>query len=74
MPVYEYACSKCKGTFDALVRDEKKKVSCAKCGSAKVVRKYSVFGLNLGAAPEKGMSGPLCGCGAGGCAVCSAKI
>jgi putative FmdB family regulatory protein len=74
MPVYEYACSKCKAAFEVLVRKENQKVSCATCGSAKVVRKYSVFGMNLGAAPEKGMSGPLCGCGMGGCAVCSAKI
>jgi putative FmdB family regulatory protein len=74
MPVYEYACPACKAVFEALVRDEKKKTACAKCGSPKVVRKYSVFGLNLGVAPERGLSGPLCGCGADGCAVCSSKL
>jgi putative FmdB family regulatory protein len=74
MPVYEYRCESCSAAFEVLVRKEGRKVSCRSCGSGKVARKYSVFGLNLGAAPEKGMSGPLCGCGADGCAVCSAKI
>jgi putative FmdB family regulatory protein len=74
MPVYEYRCGKCKAAFEVLLRGPRQKVVCSACGSKKVERRYSVFGLNLGAAPGKSMSGPLCGCGAGGCAVCSAKV
>ena len=74
MPVYEYQCGKCKAAFEVLVRQDKQKVVCSKCGSKKVLRKYSVFGLNLGAEQERGLSGPLCSCGAGGCAICSAKV
>ena len=73
MPIYEYLCGKCESRFEALVKGPKQKVSCEKCGSKKVSRKYTVFGLNFGAAPEKGFTG-LCHCGQGGCAICSAKV
>jgi len=74
MPTYEYLCAKCDHRFEVFVRSDKQKVSCSKCGGKKVAKQYTVFGLNLGASPEKGMGGPLCGCGAGGCAICSAKV
>jgi putative FmdB family regulatory protein len=74
MPVYEYLCAKCECRFEALVRKEKQKVSCGKCGSKKVSRKYSVFRMNLGA-QEGGRSGKgICGCGQDGCAPCSAGL
>jgi len=73
MPIYEYLCGKCDHRFEALVKTAKQKVSCSKCKSKKVSRKYAVFSFNLGAAPEKAFTG-LCNCGAGGCAVCSAKV
>ena len=73
MPTYEYLCGKCKNRFEVLVRSDKQKIACSKCGGKKVTKQYTVFGLNLGA-PEVGpMGGPLCSCGAGGCAICSAK-
>jgi putative FmdB family regulatory protein len=74
MPTYEYVCGKCSTRFEVLVRSDKQKVSCAKCGSKKIEKQYGVFGLNLGAPEERGMSGPLCSCGQGGCAICSAKV
>lgn len=74
MPTYEYLCGKCEKRFEVLVRSEKQKVACPSCGGKKVSKQYTVFGLNLGAAPERGMSGPLCSCGQGGCAICSAKV
>jgi len=73
MPVYEYQCGKCEERFEKLVRSPKQRVTCAKCGSRKVSKKYSVFGLNFGASPEKPFTG-LCHCGSGGCAICSAKV
>jgi hypothetical protein len=56
------------------VRSSSQKITCTKCKGKKVTKQYTVFGLNLGAAPERGMSGPLCSCGQGGCAICSAKV
>lgn len=73
MPIYEFLCDKCDHRFQALVKKPKQKVACAACGSKKVSRKYTVFGLNLGAPQEPGFTG-LCHCGQGGCAICSAKI
>jgi putative FmdB family regulatory protein len=73
MPIYEYHCGKCKHRFEALVKGPRQKVVCSKCQSKKVTRKYTVFGLNFGAAPNKPFTG-LCNCGAGGCAICSAKV
>jgi len=74
MPTYEYVCQKCKHPFEVLVRSSRQRIACTRCKSRKVTKQYTVFGLNLGAAPEKGMRGPLCSCGAGGCAICSAKV
>ena len=74
MPTYEFTCDKCKHRFEVLVRSERQKIACAKCGGKKVTKQYAVFGLNLGAPEERGMSGPLCSCGQGGCAICSAKV
>ena len=74
MPTYEYVCEKCKHPFEVLVRSSSQKVTCPKCKGKKVTKQYTVFGLNLGAEPVKGLSGPLCTCGAGGCAICSAKV
>jgi len=73
MPIYEYHCGKCENRFEILVRTERQKVGCPKCRSRKVERKFSVFGLNLGASPAQPFTG-LCNCGAGGCAICSAKV
>jgi len=74
VPTYEYLCGKCKHRFEVLVRSDRQKIACAKCGGKKVTKQYAVFGLNLGAPEERGPGGPLCCCGQGGCAICSAKV
>ncbi len=62
MPVFEYLCGNCETRFEALVRKEGQEVSCAKCGSKKVSKKYSVFGMNLGAQPGESRAGKgICG-------------
>jgi putative FmdB family regulatory protein len=53
MPIYEYLCEKCERRFEKLVRSAGADVSCPDCRSPKVRRLFSVFGLNLGASPEK---------------------
>lgn len=75
MPTFEYLCEKCRHRFEVLVRSPKQKVACAKCKSKKVSKKYSVFLMNLGAeaGPTK-PAGSICGCGAEGCAPCSAGL
>jgi putative FmdB family regulatory protein len=74
MPTYEYVCEKCKHRFEVLLRFDKQKVVCEKCKGKKVTKQVTGFGLNLGAPQERGMSGPLCSCGQGGCAICSSKV
>ena len=74
MPTFEYACAKCAHRFEVLVRSSKQKVACKKCGSKKVEKKFSVFQMNLGAQPGASTGGKLCGCGAEGCAPCSAGL
>ncbi len=53
MPIYEYLCEKCSHRFERLVRSQGAEVSCPGCQSRKVKRMPSVFGLNLGASPDK---------------------
>lgn len=74
MPTYEYVCEKCGHRFEVLLRTDRQKVVCTKCKGGKLTKQYTVFGLNLGAVQQRGMSGPLCTCGQGGCAICSAKV
>lgn len=57
MPVYEYVCEKCEHRFETLLRSNEEKPSCPSCKSAKLRKLFSVFGLNLGAAPGAGGGG-----------------
>ena len=46
MPQYDYHCEDCKKNFSlylTLVRKEKAKNACPKCGSRKVRQKFSAF-------------------------------
>jgi len=43
MPIHEYRCTECGHEFEELVRTEKQKVACEKCGSRKLERKLSTF-------------------------------
>ena len=74
MPTFEYLCEKCKHRFEVFLRSAKQKITCSRCGGKKVSKQYAVFGLNLGAPEAPPMGGPLCSCGQGGCAICSAKV
>lgn len=65
MPTFEFLCEKCGHRFDLLVRSADAAASCPGCASKKVVRQYTVFGLNLGASPDRPAYTP-CGCGKGG--------
>ena len=45
MPLYQYTCQKCNGTFDQLVRtaDRDSKIKCPECGSTKTARALSLI-------------------------------
>ena len=46
MPIYEFECTKCREVFEAMhsaLGDEK--ISCPACGSARVTKLVSAFGI-----------------------------
>jgi putative FmdB family regulatory protein len=76
MPIYEYFCKKCESKFETLVLDNDEEVCCAECGSTKIEKQFSSFGLKsndsaftTSTSPSPDSSGcgctPVsCGCGA----------
>ena len=63
MPFYEYVCDRCGAEFEALLKSMNAKApNCTQCGSKKVTKKLSVFGVGAGR-PDPS---PPSGCG--GCA------
>ena len=47
MPIYEYRCKECDEKFDVFVRSaaQKDAPTCPKCGSQKVQKNISLFGV-----------------------------
>ena len=70
MPIHEYRCTECGHEFEELVRNEKQKVACEKCGSRKLERKLSVFAAVVNPTSSntcaKGMACPQGACCSGG--------
>jgi putative FmdB family regulatory protein len=71
MPIFEYVCENCRGTFEQLMVGEED-VRCPACSSSKVSKQYSRFGM--GATVSKAgyeslpqYSGGGCGCTPGSC-------
>jgi len=48
MPIYEYKCKKCDENFELFVRvsSQQDKPACPECGSSKVKKAISLFGLS----------------------------
>lgn len=63
MPIYEYTCKDCEKEFETLVLSSSEKIACEACGSARVDKRFSVFGVGAASAPE-------CGMGASSAAAC----
>jgi putative FmdB family regulatory protein len=63
VPIFEYACSDCGGSFELLVRSDTR-VACPSCASEKVVRKLSLFAAHTKRAEA---AAPPCHTGAQGC-------
>ena len=68
MPIYEYQCPTCDHAFESLVMSSSERVACEKCGSDKVEKQFSVFGVGAsteapgaeGCSPQ-GCERPQCG-------------
>jgi putative FmdB family regulatory protein len=60
MPVYEYRCEDCNERFELFVRSSSQKMnpSCPKCGSHRVRKAISLFGV--GGARAVSTSGTSC--------------
>ncbi len=68
MPIYEYLCADCSGTFEELVRGEPDEVHCPDCGATTVTRLLSSFAtprpvMAGGGGGGGGCCGGSCGCG-----------
>ncbi|MBI4653719.1 MAG: zinc ribbon domain-containing protein [Nitrospirae bacterium] len=46
MPIFEYKCQTCEEEFEKLVSGTNVEISCPKCGSRDVKKKFSVFGMS----------------------------
>jgi putative FmdB family regulatory protein len=66
MPIYEYKCDECPEEFEKLVSGTNPDVSCPKCGSKKVTKKFSLFGMS-------GVEKPVTSSGGSGCSSCKAS-
>jgi len=64
MPVYEYKCDDCAGDFEKLVFGSNPEVECPKCGSKRLTKKFSLFGMS-------GVEKPVASTGSSGCSSCS---
>lgn len=71
MPIYEYVCENCRGSFEQLVVREEE-VCCPACRSGKVSKQYSRFGM-AGTSSKAGYEslpqykGGGCGCTPSSC-------
>ncbi len=66
MPIYEYKCKKCGEEFEKLVSGNQK-VTCTKCNSKDVRKKFSVFGMS---GVENPASSGCSSCSSGSCSSC----
>jgi putative FmdB family regulatory protein len=63
MPIFEYECKACHGSFELLVRSDTL-IACPECESQRVVKKLSLFAAHMGK-PADAM--PACHTGGCGC-------
>lgn len=63
MPIYEYHCDECEKNFDVFVRSaaQQSQPKCPECGSTKVKKAISLFGVGSGGGAQS--LGASCGPG-----------
>ena len=67
MPLFEYECHACEGTFEKLTRNinaDSGEIACPGCGSTDVHKVISLFGVTSGGDSDGGFTMP--GMGGGG--------
>jgi len=70
MPIYEYKCEECKRDFEILVYGDKT-VECPQCGSTKIKKKFSVFGMSgVEKSTVSTVACSSCGSKGSGCSSC----
>ena len=67
MPIFEYKCSDCSEDFEKLVFGSGTSVSCPKCGSSQVNKKFSVFAAK---GLEKNVGSGCSSCSSSSCSSC----
>jgi putative FmdB family regulatory protein len=70
MPIFEYRCEACGEEFEKLVMGSRK-VKCPACGSKKITKKFSVFGMSGVEKPFAGSSSGCTSCAKSTCSSCS---
>ena len=71
MPIFEYVCEECSGSFELLVNREEE-VNCPTCNGTHLAKQYSRFGMGRGVSGGGYESLPLykgggCGCTPSNC-------
>jgi putative FmdB family regulatory protein len=71
MPIFEYKCDECDEEFEKLVMGSNPEIECPKCGSKKVTKKFSLFGVSGGDKPAPSSGGSGCSsCSSSSCSTC----
>jgi putative FmdB family regulatory protein len=63
MPIYEYVCDDCGENYERIVLNDRTKVVCPQCDSAKQTIKLSVFAASGNGGKSSGETSASGGCG-----------
>lgn len=69
MPIYEYACKHCHGTFETLVLSSAQEVRCPQCQSKQLEKLISAHSVG-GSHTEADCEMPACGMNPDACCAC----
>jgi putative FmdB family regulatory protein len=72
MPIYEYTCQDCGGSFETIrpMKDADAELTCIHCESKNVKRILSLFNAASGGKSITSGSGGCSGCAGGSCNTC----
>jgi putative FmdB family regulatory protein len=73
MPIFEYQCKRCYSQFELLIRGEgdRKKAACPDCGSKRLEKQFSVFGMS--GTESRGGSSSCASCSSRNCGSCKSR-
>lgn len=74
MPMYDYRCTICNGTFEELVRNAAAEVKCPTCGSPRVERLLAKVAFSVNGKFTSSVKDSACsGCSQTSCQGCSSS-